>query len=363
MIVRDEAAVIRRALKSARPYIDTWLILDTGSVDSTRALAEAELSGLPGVYVAGVWRGFAESRNEALALARERADYVMFLDADDVVRLPSCKLRLPKGHDVYYWWAYDNAVRHLRVAIVASSLPCTWKGEIHEFLVLPYTAKAHVLEVPSLQYLHDGQRGNSSYTLKQDVALLRGMLLKDPDDSRAAFYLARTLRQLGDILPAFEAYERRLQMSSDNQEEIWFCSLELGHLAEECGHPTIEVMERYARCSEARETRAEPILQLARLLRETGRSAAALTLAKHCTQLPIPNDLIYVDTSAYGWRAWDEVHTNATLLGNLRLGLDAGNRALRFSEVTAADKIRIGRNLRLIQRDLSTLSVDFTDIT
>ena len=37
MIVRDESAVIERCLASVRPHVDHWVIVDTGSVDDTRA--------------------------------------------------------------------------------------------------------------------------------------------------------------------------------------------------------------------------------------------------------------------------------------------------------------------------------------
>ena len=36
MIVKDEEAVITRALASAIPYINRWLIVDTGSTDNTK---------------------------------------------------------------------------------------------------------------------------------------------------------------------------------------------------------------------------------------------------------------------------------------------------------------------------------------
>ena len=40
MIVRSEAAIIERCLASVAPYIDSYLILDTGSDDGTPELIE-----------------------------------------------------------------------------------------------------------------------------------------------------------------------------------------------------------------------------------------------------------------------------------------------------------------------------------
>ena len=38
MIVKDEAPVIERCLRSVKPWIDHWVIVDTGSSDGTQAM-------------------------------------------------------------------------------------------------------------------------------------------------------------------------------------------------------------------------------------------------------------------------------------------------------------------------------------
>ena len=41
MIARNEARAIGRALDSARTHVDRMIVLDTGSTDATREIAEA----------------------------------------------------------------------------------------------------------------------------------------------------------------------------------------------------------------------------------------------------------------------------------------------------------------------------------
>lgn len=78
MIVRDEAQAIARALRSARPHVDRMIVLDTGSVDDTAAIAAAE-----GAEVASfAWiDDFAAARNASLALSD--AAWNLVLDADE----------------------------------------------------------------------------------------------------------------------------------------------------------------------------------------------------------------------------------------------------------------------------------------
>ena len=70
MIVKDEAPVIERCLRSVKPWIDHWVIVDTGSSDGTQAMIRKFMADLPGVLHERPWRDFAHNRNQAMALAR-----------------------------------------------------------------------------------------------------------------------------------------------------------------------------------------------------------------------------------------------------------------------------------------------------
>jgi glycosyltransferase involved in cell wall biosynthesis len=62
MIVKNEARVIRRCLDSARPIIDFWVIVDTGSTDGTQEAIRRHLDGLPGELIERPWVDFAHNR-------------------------------------------------------------------------------------------------------------------------------------------------------------------------------------------------------------------------------------------------------------------------------------------------------------
>ena len=75
MIIKDEAPVIRRCLESVKPFIDRWVIVDTGSTDNTRELVREIMAGLPGELHERPWKNFGHNRNEALSLAARSGDY------------------------------------------------------------------------------------------------------------------------------------------------------------------------------------------------------------------------------------------------------------------------------------------------
>jgi glycosyltransferase involved in cell wall biosynthesis len=78
MIARDEAASIARALESVRPHVDRMVVLDTGSVDDTRAIATARGAE---VHEFAWCDDFSAARNAALA--RSDAAWNLVLDADE----------------------------------------------------------------------------------------------------------------------------------------------------------------------------------------------------------------------------------------------------------------------------------------
>jgi glycosyltransferase involved in cell wall biosynthesis len=83
MIVKNEAHVIRRCLDAVRPFIDNWIIVDTGSTDGTQAIIREHLEDIPGELFERPWQNFGHNRSEALALARAKADYIFVIDADN----------------------------------------------------------------------------------------------------------------------------------------------------------------------------------------------------------------------------------------------------------------------------------------
>src|SRR5579883_2825669 len=85
MIVKDESPVIERCLASVKKLgiIDYWVIVDTGSTDGTQKIIKKFMKDIPGKLYERPWKNFAHNRNEALALAKDKADYLLFIDADE----------------------------------------------------------------------------------------------------------------------------------------------------------------------------------------------------------------------------------------------------------------------------------------
>jgi hypothetical protein len=83
MVVKNENNVLRCCLESVLSITDTWIIVDTGSKDGTQKTIKEFLEKIPSELHERPWVNFGYNRQEALLLAKDKADYILFMDADD----------------------------------------------------------------------------------------------------------------------------------------------------------------------------------------------------------------------------------------------------------------------------------------
>jgi glycosyltransferase involved in cell wall biosynthesis len=348
LIVRNERHVVDRTLRSVLPYITHWAVVDTGSDDGTQDLIASVMNGIPGKLLNLPWKGFAASRNDALALARSISDYALFIDADDVIDSysdgpPLLKLTEP----LYYWWAYDGSIRHRRVALVRHDVICEWRGKIHEQLHLPRDVSdtADTLSAPFLRYTRQGARGTSDSSYDGDVEILLSLVKRNPSDVNSRFYLARTLHWRGDLRDATQHYQLVADSESATAEERWLSGYEIAKINETLGLPLADLAIMFSKNIVERPGRAEPYVSLACALREMGKYQDALSVAEHCATLPLSSDSLFVDVAAYGWRAWDEICINAIYCGDTTKALSAAETALACPFLPDSDALRIRENV------------------
>ncbi|MBR4576743.1 MAG: glycosyltransferase family 2 protein [Clostridia bacterium] len=146
MIVRDESPVLARCLDGVRVFADEIIIVDTGSVDDTKQIARRYTDR---VYDFPWIDDFSAARNVSYSYASK--DYVMWLDADDVVspadaeELKALKKTLPRETDVVYLLYggetdQKNIMNNMvlfRDRWMRRSLNPRWQGRLHEFIPCP----------------------------------------------------------------------------------------------------------------------------------------------------------------------------------------------------------------------------------
>ena len=87
VIVKNEEKVLPRLIESVRDIIDYWVVVDTGSTDSTKSLVPKLFGSIPGELHERPWVNFGHNRTELCQLAMGKADYLLLLDADMTLTL------------------------------------------------------------------------------------------------------------------------------------------------------------------------------------------------------------------------------------------------------------------------------------
>jgi len=344
MIVKNEAAVIERCLASVRAHIDHWVIVDTGSTDGTQALVRNALKDIPGTLFERPWINFGHNRSEALALAQAHADYLLFIDADEVLDVPNDFQWLGITHKAYRFECQYAGLHYQRNALISTLLPWKWVGVLHEYLDSQIPHHWELLKGPKIVISHDGARARDPNTYLKDIALLEKGLVQEPGNTRYLFYLAQSMRDAGQLAPSRERYLQRTA-AGGWEEERWTAQFRAAQLAELLGLDVAQVRSEYLQAFQARPQRAEPLYELARYHRQRGEYSLAQMFAQQATLLPLPDDILFVDTAVYDWRAWDELAVAASFIPSQRdIGLAAMRKLLQDRRYPAEEAARMAGN-------------------
>lgn len=223
MIVKNEHDVLARCLDSVKDVVDEIIIVDTGSVDTTREIAKGytqKVFDFPWI------EDFAAARN--FAFEKGEMDYCMWLDADDILTLENraalAKLKQELDHRVdvvmmKYNIAFDEndqpVFSFYRERLIKNHQGLHWVGAVHEVIELTgniiYSDIA--IEHRKLQ-ASDPDRNLRIY----EQQLQNGAVL----DARSEFYYGRELMdhaRYEEAIKIFQNYLKRQDGWLENQIE------------------------------------------------------------------------------------------------------------------------------------------------
>jgi tetratricopeptide (TPR) repeat protein len=362
MIVRDEESTIERCLESCRDLIDYWVICDTGSVDTTPAVIERALAGIPGELHHDEWHNFAHNRTRLMEFARGKADYLLLLDADWTVEAaPGVFEDLTADS---YMVVHAGHTEFLNKRVVSGAIDWHFEGATHEFIASPEDRTCGRLDGLVIHVESIG--GARTGRWHRDKAILSEALQRDENDCRSAFYLAQTYRDLGETRQAIEMYERRATMGGWGEEV--YCSLhQAGVLRAELGDWP-QAMALLIAAFESRPARLESLYELSSRLRMRGEHETAHLFAMRGLNRSPPPDLLFVQPWVYRWGMLFEFSITAYWTGHTVEALRACNRLLSIPDLPDEyrDQTKANRRFcreRLAQRQQERGAVARSSIT
>lgn len=295
MIVKDESKVITRCLETIKPLIDYWVIVDTGSTDGTQQIIKDFMKDIPGKLYERPWVDFAHNRNEALALAKNCGDFLLFIDADEQLIFSKDFVKPKLNKDAYNVLIHHDGSQYTRKQLINNRLDWKWIGVLHEYLHCENTQSEETIKGVYNLYGFDGCRSNDPNKFKKDAAVLEKALLKEPNNARYVFYLAQSYRDAGENHLAIKYYTKRAEMGGWDQEIFWSL-YQIGLLQEHINEPESTITKSYLKAYQYRPSRKEPLHRLAHYHATQGNHILGYLLATHALSLPPSTDCLMVET-------------------------------------------------------------------
>jgi glycosyltransferase involved in cell wall biosynthesis len=366
MIVKDEAQVIEKCLSSVKRLIDHWVIVDTGSSDNTKKIIQKALQGIPGELHERPWVNFAHNRNEALELAEDKGDYVLLIDADEVLQYPEDFALPALEKDLYFIVVRRQpddrtpgigAADAKRNGLINNHLNWKWRGVIHEIITCPDAKTSEVLDgILNLSNSHkksiSGRSKDSEVTkYLRDAEVLERALKDEPDNSRYVYYLGVSYAAAEELELAKKSFEKRVSMPSADLQETFLALYNLG-LVQLSLNETDAALRTFYRANAFHPTRAEPLLQLAKIYRQENNFLLGYLLSKYALSLPYPAEDSCVEYVVYDHTLLIEFANCALLLGKFDEGFDACGRLLSNPNLPPEFKASVQSNYELARGKL-----------
>jgi len=236
MIVRNEEKNLARCLNSAKGKVDEIIIVDTGSKDGTKSIAEK--------YGAKIidfeWcDDFAAARNVGIEVAT--GDWILVLDADeellgekeDLLEMANVPL---SNRSISYMVRIENImdggaqVEHHMARMFTNKKSVRYHGAIHEHMK---DGESNLLSVVTdrIKIRHHGYGGVDMKNIDKktrNADLLLAELEKCPDSAFYRYHLGITYRVAGETDKALEQLEKWHELVSKLNEPV---DLSMGYAA------------------------------------------------------------------------------------------------------------------------------------
>lgn len=332
MIVRDEESVLSRVLGQAATFCDEMVIVDTGSQDHTPEVAREV-----GARVLDfAWSDdFAAARNASLNACR--GDWVLWLDADDVVTSDVQTAILAAKREILTD-DLDAIVTPYRYSFAPETGECTlsfhrerlvrrvpqlrWVGAVHEVLMVP---GSRILHREDLYIEHHPDPAKRASKSRRNLRIIERVVQAGDRSSRTLYYYACELRDAARDADALEAYAAYLQDPGKEWEQ-YTALISMSECSERLGQPEEAVKLLYA-AVRLDPSRAEAFLRLGwrYFARKEWAKALPFYSAAVATKAPTPG---FISPPDYTWRPWDCISVCLANLGRHEESIAATIRSL-----------------------------------
>jgi Rps23 Pro-64 3,4-dihydroxylase Tpa1-like proline 4-hydroxylase/glycosyltransferase involved in cell wall biosynthesis len=279
---KNEEHCIQNTLESVYKHIDYWVVCDTGSTDRTCEIVKNffEEKGIPGELHIDEWVGFDHNKTLMMKRAKDKADYVLHLDADDLLVNGLEFTKDDVGGDAYYmnvtrgdlkWKAFiifNNRLTWRFCGVAHTTIKCEERGT---FITRDLTNRNSYVSGEGI-----GSRAFDPNKFLYDAEKLKKQffdtLLSDPDNlnNRSVFYTAQSYQDSGMYEEAIKWYRLYTKLNDGWIEEVFESHMRISLCMMELNFDLTEVEREMSAAINLCPDRAEPNFHIGKYCNQIG---------------------------------------------------------------------------------------------
>ena len=374
---KNEEHIIGKVLEGVEPYIDYLVVADNGSTDRTLDIVQEfmDRTGIPGEIHRDEWFGFDKNKNMMMEYVYGKTDYLLHLDADDILTGDFSFTADDVGYDLYLmtlkrgnssWKAtvvYNNKLRWKFCGTAHTIIKCLDKpegvtqGDLSDRGWIIADGVGSRAFDPK-KYFYDAERLEKQFW---------DTLISDPDglNYRSVFYCAQSYMDYANTISDLkeesqEAMQKALQWNRLflNLKDSWIeerfeAQMRVSRCMMKLGYPINDVINEMEAAINIFPDRAEPYYYAGWYLNMIGDYESGYQYLSKAKSISLENAqrkyTLFVIESCYGKYINDELSVSCYWTGRQQEGIDYINEIIDDPEFESM-RDRIATNLEYLEK-------------
>jgi glycosyltransferase involved in cell wall biosynthesis len=349
---KNEEHCIQNTLESVYKYIDYWVVCDTGSTDRTCEIVKTffEEKGIPGELHVDEWVGFDVNKTLMMGRAKDKADYVMHLDADDLLVGDFKFTNEDIPYDAYYI-PVKRGVSEWKAWIIFNNR-VTWKfcGAAHTTIKCLEIPNVTSFDLSNRGFYVSGEGiGSRAFDPKKyyyDAVKLEkqfwNTLVDDPDglNLRSVFYAAQSYMDSDMIEEGLKWNSLYLKMDGGWIEEKFEAQMRISICMMKLDYPHDRIIQEMEKAIAMFPDRSEPLFHIGAFCNRIQRHDEAYKYLTRALQNDInrikQKYILFIDEQAYGRNLYDELSVACFWTNRFQEGLNYLNQIIddeKYSDI------------------------------